>query len=403
MSYFTALKIHSFRRLWAGQTISRTGDFLYQVALAWWVLEQTGSAAVMGAVLICSVAPMLVFVLLGGIVVDRFPRARLMLMSDLGRGVIAVIVTALAATHHLEVWHVYVASTLFGFVDAFFQPAYAALIPEIVPAQALPSANAITSLGVQIGRIVGPVLGATIIAAGGTPLAFAIDAASFFVSAALLLPLRALPAPRSTAHVATDVVRDLREGIGAVFGTPWLWLTIVMIALTNVTLGGPYQVALPFLVDQHFGGDVRVLGLLYSAFPVGYIVSALWIGRYVRLRRRGWMVYGTMVVAGLGMLVLGLPIGLIGALVAATLNGAALQAGSLAWTNTLQNLVPNDRLGRIASIDLLSTYGLIPVGFVLAGWATSSLGAANVCLLGGTLTAGVAALGLFHPAIHGVD
>jgi len=269
--------------------------------------------------------------------------------------------------------------------------------------QALPSANAITSFGVQMGRIVGPVLGAIIIAAGGTAAAFAIDAASFFISAALLLPLRALPAPRATPQVAADVVRDLREGIGAVFGTPWLWLTIVMIALTNVSLGGPYQVALPFLVEQHFGADVRVLGLLYAAFPVGYIVSGLWMGRFSQIRRRGWVVYGAMIMAGLGMLVLGLPIGLIGALVAAAINGAALEASSLAWTNTLQNLVPNDRLGRIASIDLLSTYGLIPVGFVLAGWATSTLGAANVCLLGGTLTAAVAAFGLLHPAIRSVD
>jgi hypothetical protein len=110
-----------------------------------------------------------------------------------------------------------------------------------------------------------------------------------------------------------------------------------------------------------------------------------------------------MVAAGLGMLALGLRIGLIGALAAATINGAALEASSQTWTNTLQDLVPNERLGRIASIDLLSTYGLIPVGFVLAGWATASLGAANVCMLGGALTAAVAACGLAHPAIRQVD
>jgi MFS family permease len=198
-------------------------------------------------------------------------------------------------------------------------------------------------------------------------------------------------------------VRDLREGLAAVFGTPWLWLTIVMIALTNVTLGGPYQVALPFLVEQNFGADVRVLGLLYAAFPVGYIVGGLWMGRLARIRRRGWVVYGTVIVAGLGMLALGLPIGIIGVLAAAAINGAALEASSLTWINTLQDLVPNERLGRIASIDLLSTYGLIPVGFVLAGWATSRLGAASVCLLGGGLTAAIAAAGLLHPAVRRVD
>ncbi|MFL5807472.1 MAG: MFS transporter, partial [Roseiflexaceae bacterium] len=172
MTYFTALKVRSFAQLWAGQTISRIGDYLYQVALAWWVLERTGSATVMGAVLICAMAPMLVFVLLGGILVDRLPRARLMLMSDLARGVISISITLLAATQRLEVWHVYVASVLFGLVDAFFQPAYTALVPEIVPPEALPSANAVTSVSAQMGRIVGPLLGATIIATGGTAVAF---------------------------------------------------------------------------------------------------------------------------------------------------------------------------------------------------------------------------------------
>ncbi len=403
MTYFAALKNRSFALLWSGQTVSRIGDYLYQVALAWWVVEQTGSAIVMGTVFVCSMIPMLLFVLLGGVAVDRFPRARLMLTSDLARGVIGTIVTVLAATYQLQIWHVYVASALFGFVDAFFQPAYTALVPELVPAEALPSANAITSLSIQLGRVLGPTLGAAIVAASGTPVAFAIDAASFFVSAALLLPLRALPTSRTATEASAYLARAVREGIAVVFATPWLWITIGMIALTNVTLVGPYQVALPFLVDQHFGADVRLLGLLYAAFPVGYIVSGLWLGRLAQIRRRGWMMYGATVVAGLGMLALGFPIGIVGLLVAALINGAALEASSLAWMNALQELVPNERLGRIASIDLLSTYGLIPVGLVLAGWATSQLGAANVCLVGGALTALVAVLGLMHPAVRSID
>src|SRR5262245_28855282 len=112
MTYFAALKVRPFAQLWAGQTISRIGDYLYQVALAWWVLERTGSAAIMGTVLICSMAPMLLFVLLGGILVDRLPRARLMLLSDLARGAISISITLLAATERLEVWHIYVASAL---------------------------------------------------------------------------------------------------------------------------------------------------------------------------------------------------------------------------------------------------------------------------------------------------
>jgi MFS family permease len=400
MTYFTALKVRPFALLWTGQTISCVGDHLYQVALAWWVLKHTGSVTVMGTVLLCSMIPMLLCALPAGAYVDRLPRATLMITSDLARGIIATIVAVLAATQQLDVWHVYLASVLFGLVDAFFQPAYTALVPTLTPPEALPSANAITSLSVQAGRFLGPVFGATLIATGGTPAAFAIDAASFFISAAFLLPLWRRSPAQTPTEAPPDVIGSVREGMAVVFGAPWLWITLGVSALANMALAGPYQVALPFLVEQHFGADVHVLGLLYAAFPIGYVLSGVWLGRYTQIRRRGYLMYGALAVSGLGMLALGLPIGIVGVLVAAVLNGAALEASSLIWTNVLQELVPNDQLGRVASIDVLLTYGLLPVGFVLTSWATGYLGAALVCLLGGALAAGVALLGLTHPAIR---
>src|SRR5919109_207662 len=138
---FKSLTHRSFALLWSGQAISRLGDSLYRVALAWWVLERTGSASAMGAVLIFSFTPMLLFLLLGGAAVDRFPRVRVMLVSDLMRGAVVSLVALLAFSESLQIWHVYVASTVFGFVDAFFQPAYTAAVPEVTPKEALPSAN----------------------------------------------------------------------------------------------------------------------------------------------------------------------------------------------------------------------------------------------------------------------
>src|SRR2546423_7205713 len=108
MTLFKSLTIRSFALLWSGQQLSALGDSLYRVALAWWVLEKTGSATAMGTVLICSMTPMLIFLLLGGIAVDRFPRLRLMISSDLLRGIVVGAVAALAFAQLLEVWHIYV-------------------------------------------------------------------------------------------------------------------------------------------------------------------------------------------------------------------------------------------------------------------------------------------------------
>ncbi|HUS13557.1 MAG TPA: MFS transporter [Chloroflexia bacterium] len=398
-----ALSHRSFALLWTGQTLSRIGDFLYEIALAWWVLQETGSAIAMGGVLIFAFTPMLVFLLIGGVAGDRLPRVRLMLASDLLRGVLVAVVALLAFTDRLELWQVYGASLLFGFVDAFFGPAYAATVPTLLPAEDLPSANSLTSLGVQAGRIAGPALGAALVATGGTSLAFAIDSSTFFISALCLLPLlgHAMPAP--TEEATPSVLRDVRAGFRTVRANSWLWITILIYALTNVTLVGPYSIAMPFLVKDFMHADVGTLGLLYAIFPAGYAISSVWLGGKARLRRRGVITYAGLVLAGLGLFVFGLPVPLLVLAAAALINGAALEAGSLAWTNTLQEMVPGEQLGRVSSIDMLWSYVLIPVGFALTGWATDALGPAPVFLLGGGITALLALLALAHPRIRELD
>jgi DHA3 family tetracycline resistance protein-like MFS transporter len=405
-----ALRRRHFALLWTGQTVSRLGDYLYEIALAWWVLQKTGEPLAVAGVLVFTLAPMVLFLLIGGVAGDRFSRPRLMLSSDLARGVIVGLVALLAFADRLEVWEIYLASLLFGVVDAFFQPAYAALVPEVVADAHLPSANALTSLSAQFGRIVGPAIGAGLVAQYGSATAFALNAITYFVSAGFLLPLLRLPAPLRTAPVAEadrppGVLADLRAGLAAVRRSVWLWLTILLFALTNVTLAGPYSVALPFLVKQHLGGDVNTLGLLYAIFPIGYVLGSIVMGRQGRLRRRGWLIYGATIVAGVMLGCFGLPLPLVFLGGAALINGAALEVSSQTWTNTLQDptFVPRDLLSRVSSIELLGSYALLPVGYGLTGWATGQWGPAMVFLLGGGLTALVAVLGLLHPRVREVD
>jgi len=402
MSLFRSLTQRSFAFLWSGQTISRLGDSLYRIALAWWVLEKTGSATTMGTVLIFSFAPMLIFLLIGGVAVDRLPRGRVMLASDILRGALVAIVATLASAQVLEIWHVYIASMIFGFVDAFFQPAYTAIVPEIVPSENLPSANSLTNLSGRMTGIIGPALGAMIVALGGTPTAFALDALSFFVSAICLVPI-AVNATRPVLAAQSSVVRDLRQGLSTVLGSPWLWLTIAIFALANVALDGPTSVALPFLVKDVLHADVSALGILYSMSSLGAIVGAVWLGRFTRIRRRGLVTYGAGIVSGLAVLVAGLPISLIGVSGAMFVEGACVATFGLIWTNTLQEMVPREQLGRVSSIDMLGSFVLLPIGFGLTGWVTDQIGASAMFVLGGGIGAVLIALGLLHPQIRGLD
>ncbi len=399
-----ALRNRPFARVWSGQAISQIGDRVFQIALAWWVLEETGSAVAMGTVFIFSTLPLLLFLLIGGVLVDRFPRLRLMIFSDLVRAGVVGLFAILAYRGALALWHVYLLSLISGFVEAFFQPAYRALVPEITPQTDLPSANSLTSLSSQVAGILGPAAGAGIVALGGTPLAFALDAASFLAAGVFVLPILHLAAfPKPGASAPPGLLADLREGLKTVFGSPWLWVTIGIAGISNIAYAGPMEVTLPFLLNKSRGAAVGVLGLFYTSASVGAILAAFGLGSLPRLRRRGPILYGAWMVIGLMVILIGLPIPIPAILGASFMIGACNTILGLVWVNTLQEMVPNQLLGRVSSVDSLGSFILLPVGYGVGGWAAEALGAPLVFILGGALQTGLIFLGLMHPQVRSLD
>jgi DHA3 family tetracycline resistance protein-like MFS transporter len=385
MILFRALRHPRFALLLFGQTLSRLGDFVFQLALAWWVLEKTGSALAMGTVLIFSLVPAILFGLAGGVAGDRFPRVAILLLSDVGRAVIMAVIALLAASGRLELWMVYGLNLLFSFADAFFQPAFMAIVPEITPTDDLTSANALSSLSMQFARIVGPALGGVLMAFGGTGFAFGFNAVSFFSSGLLLLPLlRTSRSPQpagAAAPTLVSVFADLRAGWEVVIAQPILWVSILIYGLVNVLLAGPFNIGLPFLVKDVLGGDERMLGLLLASFPLGYALSSAYLGNVTHFRWRGLMIYLALTGAGFGLGVFGLPLPVWVLFAAGMVNGAALEIGNMAWINTLQTMVPIDKLGRVSSLDNLGSFVLLPAGYALTGLAVEGWGAAPTLLI----------------------
>lgn len=418
MNVLRSLKHRPFALLWAGQTTSRLGDSLYRIALAWWVLEETGSAVAMGTVLVFSQIPLLLFLLIGGVVVDRLPRIRVMFVSDLLSGLVISFVAVFAWLDLLQIWHIYVASMVFGFVEAFFFPAYQAVIPQITPPELLISANSLNGLSQRVTGIIGPAVGAALVAAGGTSITFGLDALSFFISALCVLPLvrsgldkiqRQEQAAETTGgqRSAREALRqgfvDLLEGFKLVIRIPWIWITILLFGFVNIVDAGPRAVALPFLIKEDLGADVELLGWFGSAASLGFVVGMLWLGQYTRLHRRGLLAYLSIIVTGAVLLPFAfkLPVPIL--IASMFIGGLATSVFALIWTHTLQEMVPGDMLGRVSSIDALGSFVLLPIGFALAGWATELLGAPTVFLIGGLGVILLVLLGLAHPAIRNLD
>ncbi|MDP9312491.1 MAG: MFS transporter [Chloroflexota bacterium] len=403
MRLFRALLHRPFALLWTGQIISRVGDTLHHIALTWFLVETTGSAAAISTLFIALFLPNIIFLLIGGVAVDRFPRIQVMLVSDLLRGALVGVIAALAYAGELEVWHLYGMAIVFGFVDAFFQPAYTAAVPDLTPSDLLPSANSLTALSGRATSVVGPAVGALLVKIGGTSFAFAIDALSFVLSALCLLPLSRLLPRRARTGESPTVLAEVRAGISTVLGSPWLWVTIAIFSLVNVTQSGPLAIALPLLIKETLRADVDALGLFSSMSALGSVLMALWLGRAAKLRHRGLLAYGATIIGGLMTSVIGLPVGLPGIVAAAFVIGATITLFTLIWVNTLQEFVPRELLGRVSSVDQLGSFALLPIGYAATGWATEVLGPAMVFVIGGSCTAISIGLGLLHPAVRQLD
>jgi DHA3 family tetracycline resistance protein-like MFS transporter len=405
MNLFRALRIRPFALLWSGQTVSRLGDGLFTVALSWWVLEQTGSAVAMGLVQIFRVVPNLIFLLIGGVLADRLPRLRVMLASDGLRGLLLLVVTVLTAVHALQVWHIYIASLIFGFVDAFFQPAYTAVVPDVVPVDALPSANSLTALSGQFAGIFGTAVGGVIVAIGGSSAAFGLDGLSFFVSAACILPIlgSVVLHPKKTDAPTPNAFRELREGLTTVFGTPWLWITILLSAFSNMFVSSAFSIATPFLVKDNLHADSAMFGLILALFSFGSIIGAVGMGSVHKLKHRGLLTYMAWILAPLLIIPVGLTQNVVLVCVMTVFIGIGFASGQLIWTNVLQELVPANLLGRVSSVDQFGSFVLIPFGLGFVGWATGQFGAPLIFSVGGLLAAGVMSLGLLSKAVRTLD
>jgi len=386
LRFARALRSRPFALLWLGQTISTLGDGAYLTALAWQVLVLTGSGAAMGIVLIATSVPRVVFLLLGGVIADRLPRRLVMLWADAGRAVAVGAIAVLSYTNALQFWHLIALGLLFGLSQAFFLPAYQSIAPQLVEVEALPSANALNGLTREIGMLAGPALGALLVARFSTASAFAFDSLSFLVSALCLLAVRVplkpllaqegLEVETAKPRGARGLFADMREGIGYVAASSWLWVTIAIAAFGNA-LRAPYSVTLPLHVRDFYHSSVGLYGAIFSAFAIGSILATLAVGQLRRIHRRGIVAYSALLVSSLAMMVFALPVSHdlipVVTLTAGALDGAGIGVFDVIWVTVLQEMVPSEKLGRVSSVDFVGSLLFQPLGLAAIGFLTDAV------------------------------
>jgi MFS family permease len=314
--------------------------------------------------------------------------------TSVAQGLIVACLALLATLMQLETWHVYFASLLSGILAALALPAYAAIVPDLASKENLIGVNSLLSLAVHLTGVIGPGLGALLVHQVGYPAAFGMNALSFFVSAVFLSAVHShLRTDPSKAAGKIYLWRDLSEGWQFVSSQKWLWVSLLVLVWVNFTGRSTMNVALPFLVQGSLQAGVGALGLLQSAFGVGSMLGVFWVGGRMKLNGKGRVFYGTLFFTGLLTAGMGLRWPLVFLMTTMLLMGACLAVNNLVWSLVLQERVPRTVLGRVASLSIVSSAALLPTGFALAGVFTGLLGAPQVFLLGGALTALLALMG----------
>jgi hypothetical protein len=400
------LRHRDFALLWSGMSVSILGDGFYQVALAWVVYEISDSPSALAVVGAAVTLPNLLLALLAGVLTDRFERRRVMLVSDVLRGVSVGLTAWLALSGRLELWHVVALSVMYGIGQVLAGPAFTALVPDLVPGAELSEANAINQVVRPLGlNLLGPALGGFVIAAAGAGSALVFDAASFGVSIAALLLMRPHPmAPRSSTGLGVRAAfAEVGEGFRYVRAHTWLWGTLAAACVSLLFFMGPVRVLVPFVVKNHLAGSASDLGLVFAAGGVGAILSSLVFsqrglpGRPVLVMFVAW----ALAICGIA------GFGIVSELWQAALVNLAVQGlatvGELIWSTLVGTRVPRDLLGRVSSLDWLLSIGLVPVSFIATGPIAEIFGVQPTLIAAGLIGGAIFLAFLFLPGMRDIE
>jgi len=378
------LKRRDFSLLLSGQSISWIGNNFYEIAIMWLVLRLTGSTAAMAGVAAVSAVPQLIFAPLAGVVADRVNRRLLALAMDCGRGLTILVLPLLSLLHHLAVWQIYLVAFVLWTLFTFFIPARQSMIPNLVPDEELPAANAAFQAMMFACLLLGYAFGGLVVAAYGVVPALFFDSVTFVGSVSSLLLIRSSgrSVPRSSeSHSA------LKETI---LGLQFIWhranlLTVFVFSGVVGLLVGPLLIlAAPFSRSVLHAG-ARGYGLLEGSLMLGGVVGALAASLTRRIQRVGWLLIAVCLVAG--VLLTGMSFSTVLPVALPFYLGVGLASGvvNVPLATLIQRLTPDEMRGRVMSSMMMINTAGIPISVAIGGAVAQRIGVATMYAVEGAL------------------
>jgi MFS family permease len=356
----------------SGQAVSNFGDGVALVALTLLVLDTTHSVTALGWFAAARMTPQVVFLLIGGAIVDRFSRRLLLILSDVVRAVLTAAIVVLIMTHSLHFYELILFAVLFGCFDALFFPAIAALTPEIVSEDLLPAMNAVRPLTNNLlGSMIGPAVGG-LLAAFSASLSIGVDCATFVISATALVLMKSTPKPAREA--TATMIGDIKEGLHYVIRTRWLWTTSASVTLVNAFVLTPMFVLVPFFLRHNLHLAKDYVGFAVAAAGVSGALGALFVANLPSPKRRIRMMWVYWSIASLSALVMGIATNFWEVIIFPIVASPMIIFGNVIFESMMQTEVPRELLGRASSVDWFMSLGVAPIGLVAASEIANFVG-----------------------------
>jgi MFS family permease len=386
----------NFRFLWLAQSASVIGDNIVLVALALFVVERFHSTTDLGLVLAAHALSLVAFLLIGGVWADRLPRHRVMIATDLVRFALHMLLAVLIFASSVRIWELIAIEVLFGAAEAFFRPASNGLLPQTVEEEDIQQATAITTMSNNVAEFAGPALATALVLGAGAGWAFALDAATFLASAALLTRVRArVRAPEIPSEQPAErngMWSDLRVGAREVRSRAWVWVTLATFSVALFCGLAPWFVLGPAIAREQYG-HLSVYGVIESAIGLGTIIGSI-LGISWRPRHPMRMAMFAAVIWPPAAILYATGVTLVLVLPATVLAGVGIALFDVWWLTALSERIPPQALSRVSSYDWMVSYALLPFGFLLAGPLAAQLGTVNVMAGGSALAFFAFALGM---------
>lgn len=396
------VKNSELRKLWLGLTISYVGDTFYEIAIAWYIYSVTGSSLMVGLLLVAIFLPNVVFGLFLGVLVDRYARKKLMVISLVIQTIATALLVVAFVFNLFPLIALYTVTILLAIASAIFVPAQYSTIPDIVQKEDIISANSFFSSSQRIAQILGVVLGGTVIALLGVTFAIGINSITFLIALMFIMLLKNTFSPKKQRSQDEESINtmwsDIKEGFSWLKSNKILFNILMIATVSNIALG-PINILPPMLIKTEFGLGPTSLGIFEAALGLGVLLGGISIG-ILKPNRVGLLFGLGLGLQGFGMLVVSFAPGLILAFTGNFIFGIGLAGTILPVSTAFQTLVPSYLRGRISSINNLLTGIVIPLTYAFIGLLGDIIGPQYCYLFGALLLGGCMLCGLFSSKVR---